>query len=81
LGKEPEGEPVKKKPRIEVARSYLKSIGSEVKGISIRAEPSPTITSERLVQNAEEEATPHHPLPSEVPELRDEDVLSTQPVG
>jgi hypothetical protein len=71
LGKEPEGELVKKKPRIEAARSYLKSIGSAVKGI----------TSERLVRNAEEEATPHHPLPSEVLELRDEDVLSMQPAG
>lgn len=28
FGKEPKGEPVKKKPRIEAARSYLKSIGS-----------------------------------------------------
>jgi hypothetical protein len=81
LGKEPEGEPVKKKPRIEAARLYLKSIGSAVKGIPICAEPLPTITFERLVQNAEEEATPHHPLPSEVPVLRDEDVLSAQPAG
>jgi hypothetical protein len=81
LGKEPEGELVKKKPRFEAARSYLKSIGLAVKGISIRAKPSPTITSERLVQNAKEDTTPHHPLPREVPVLRDEDVLSTQPVG
>jgi hypothetical protein len=81
LGKEPKGEPVKKKPRIEAARSYLKSIGSAVKGIPIGAEPLPTITSECLVQNAEAEATPHHPLPSEVPVLRDEDVLSVRPTG
>jgi hypothetical protein len=81
LGKELEGEPVKKKPRIEVARSYLKSIGSAVKGIPIRAEPLSMITSERLVQNAEEEAAPHHPSPGEVPVLRDKDVLSAQPAG
>jgi hypothetical protein len=81
LGKEPEGEPVKKKPRIEEARSYLKSIGSAVKGIPIRAEPLLMIFSEYLLQNVEEEAAPHHPSPGEVPVLRDEDVLSAQPAG
>jgi hypothetical protein len=81
LGKEPKGEPVKKKPRIEAVRSYLKSIGSAVKGIPIRVEPLSMITSEHLLQNAEEEAAPHHPSPGEVPVLRDEDVLSAQPAG
>jgi len=61
LGTEPEGEPVKKKSSIEAAQSYLKSIGSAVKGILIRAEPLSMITSEHSLQNAEEETAPHHP--------------------
>jgi hypothetical protein len=81
LGKEPEGEPVKKKPRIEVARLYLKSIGSAVKVIPIRTEPLSMITSEHSLQNAEEEATPHHPSLGRAPVLRDEDLLSAQPAG
>ncbi|XP_062147764.1 uncharacterized protein LOC133856730 [Alnus glutinosa] len=81
LGKEPEREPVKKKPRIEAARLYLKSIGSVVKGIPIRAEPLSMITSEHSLQDAEEEATPHHLSLGGVPVLRDEDVLSAQPAG
>lgn len=85
MDKEPEGEPIKKKkkkkPRIEAARSYLKSIGSVVKGIPIRAEPLSMITSEHSLQNAEEEAVPNHPSPGGVPMLRDEDVLSAQPAG
>jgi hypothetical protein len=39
------------------------------------------ITSEHSLQDAEEEATPHHPSPGRVPVLRDEDVLSTQLAG
>jgi hypothetical protein len=39
------------------------------------------ITSERLVQNAEEEAVPHHPSLGKVPVLRDEDVLNAQPAS
>jgi hypothetical protein len=81
LGKEPKGEPVKKKPRTEAARSYLKSIGSAVKGIPIHAEPLSMITFEHLLQNAKEEAATHHPSPGEVPVLCDEDVLSAQPTG
>jgi hypothetical protein len=81
LGKEPEGELVKKKLRIEAARSYLKSIGSEVKGFPIRAEPLSMITSEHSLRNAKEEVAPHHPSPGGVPVLRGEDVLSAQPAG
>jgi hypothetical protein len=81
LGKEPEGEPVKKKPRIEAARSYLKSIGSAVKGIPIRTEPLSMNTSEHSVQNVEGAAAPYHPSPGGVLVLRDEDVLSAQPAG
>jgi hypothetical protein len=72
---------VKKKPRIEAAQSYLKSIGSAVKGIPIRVEPLSMITSEHSVQNVEEEDGPHHPSLGGVPVLRDEDVLSAQPAG
>jgi hypothetical protein len=78
LGKEPEGEPVKKKPRIEAARSYLKSIGSAVKGIPIHPEPLSMITSEYSLRSAEEEAVPHHPSPGGVPVLCNEDVLTAQ---
>jgi hypothetical protein len=81
LGTEPEGEPVKKKSSIEAAQSYLKSIGSAVKGILIRAEPLSMITSEHSLQNAEEETAPHHPSLGGVLVLRDEDVLSAQPAG
>jgi hypothetical protein len=81
LGNESEGEPVKKKPRIEAAQSYLKSIGSAVKGIPICVEPVSMITSEHSLQNAEEEAAPQHPSPGGVPVLRDEDVLTAQPAG
>jgi hypothetical protein len=81
LGEELEGEHVKKKPRIEAAQSYLKSIDLAVKGIPIRAEPLSMITSECSLRNAEEEAAPHLPSPGGVPVLRDEDVLSAQPAG
>jgi hypothetical protein len=81
LGKEPAGEPVKKKPRIEAARSYLKSIGSAVKGILIRSEPLLMITFEYSLRSAEEEVAPHHPSSGGVPVLRNEDVLSTQLAG
>jgi hypothetical protein len=80
LGTKPEGELVKKKPRIEAARSYLKSIGSAVKVIPIHAEPLSMITSEHSLQNAEEETAPH-PSPDGVLVLRDEDVLRAQPAG
>jgi hypothetical protein len=81
LGKEPEGELVKEKPRIEAARSYLKSIGSATKGIPSHAKPLSMITSEYSLWSAEEEAVPHHRSPGGVPVLHDEDVLSTQPTG
>lgn len=77
LGKEP----VRKKLRIEAARSYLKSIGLEVKGIPIHAEPLAMTASECLPQSTEKEAVPQHPPLGEEPVLHDEDILSTEPVG
>jgi len=78
--KEVEGEPVRKRPRIEAARSYLKSIGSAVKGIPIRAEPLAMIASECLPQSTEKEGVPQYPSLGEVL-VHNEDVLSTEPVG
>jgi hypothetical protein len=79
-GRESERESVRKKPRIEVARSYLKSIGSAVKGIPIRAEPLAVTASECLPQSTEKKAVLQHPPLGEVPVLRDEDMPSTEPV-
>jgi hypothetical protein len=76
-----EREPLKKKQRIEAARSYLKSIGSVVRGIPIRAEPLSTIISEDSFQNAEKRATPQHLVSIGVPVLRDKDVPGTRAAG
>jgi hypothetical protein len=81
LGKEPEGELVRKKPRIEAARTYLKSIGSAVKGIPIRAKPLAMTAFECLPQSTEKEAVPQHPARGEEPVLCDEDILSMELVG
>jgi hypothetical protein len=78
--KEAEWEPVRKRPRIEAARSYLKSIGSAVKGIPLRAEPLAMTASECLPQSTEKEAVPQYPYLGEVPVLCDEDIPSSEPV-
>jgi len=78
--KEAEGEPVRKRPRIAAARSYLKSIGSTVKGIPIRAEPLAMTASECLPQSTEKEVVPQYPSLGEVPVLRDEYIPSSEPV-
>jgi len=79
--KETEGEPVRKRPRIEAARSYLRSFGSAVKGISIRAEPLAMTASECLPQSTEKEGVPQYPSLGKVSVLRDEDIPNSDPVA
>lgn len=80
LDEEAEREPVRKRPRIEAARSYLKSIGSAVKGISIRVEPSAIVASDGIHRSTEKEGAPQCRSLGEVLELRDEAIPNSDPV-
>jgi len=78
-----EEEPAKKKQRMEVARSYLKSIvtGSAIQGTLIRAEPLLVITLEDLLQATDKEATSRDSETGRVFKLRDEDETGAQVTG
>lgn len=73
----------KKKQRMEVAWSYLKSIvtGSSVRGTPIRTEPLSVITLEGLLQAADKEATPRDSKTGRVFKLHDEDETGAQVTG
>ncbi len=76
-----ESEPVKKKQKFEAARSYIKSLGSAIPGIPIRAEPLSTIISEDFPRNAEK-TTMSPPSTSEgIPILHNKDVTDAQAAG